>query len=171
MKFDDYGVAFLTTDDVCELLYKNPSATLDHLIVENPELYNDAIKHFYLELFPLKKYHETNDLSIEEFDAQNIANWHMPDEYKKLDIVSYIVTLCNTDLELDRVAQELLLYEQRNLFDLLRFLKYMVDLFKKHNVVYGIGRGSSTASYVLYLIGVHKINSITYDLDIKEFLK
>ena len=95
----------------------------------------------------------------------------MPDEYKKLNIVDHIVSLCTTDEELNRVATELLLYEERNLFDLLRYLKYMVDIFKKHDVVYGIGRGSSTSSYVLYLLGVHKINSIKYELDITEFLK
>jgi len=34
-----------------------------------------------------------------------------------------------------------------------------------------VGRGSSVASYCLYLLGVHKINSLKFDLDIKEFLK
>jgi DNA polymerase III alpha subunit len=42
---------------------------------------------------------------------------------------------------------------------------------RKHNIVWGVGRGSSVASYVLYLIGVHKINSMYYDLDIEEFLR
>jgi DNA polymerase III alpha subunit len=95
----------------------------------------------------------------------------MPDEYKKLDIAEYIVNLCTNDIELSRVAEELILFQERNLFDLLRFLKYMVDVFKEHDVVYGIGRGSSTSSYVLYLLNVHKINSIQYELDIREFLK
>ena len=67
---------------------------------------------------------------------------------------------------------ELLLeFEKRDMFMLLRYLKYFVDTMRKNKVVWGLGRGSSVSSYVLYLIGVHKINSIYYDIPINEFLK
>jgi DNA polymerase III alpha subunit len=171
MNFDEYGSAYISSDDLCNLLYKNPDLQIEHFLVEDPELYNDSISKFYLDLVPLKKYLKLTDISIEEFDDKNINNWYMPDEYKNLDIAEYIVNLCTSEIELDRVATELFLFQERNLFDLLRFLKYMVDTFKKNNIVYGIGRGSSTSSYVLYLLGVHKVDSIEYDLDIKEFLK
>lgn len=171
MKFDDYGVAYLTSDNVCELLYKNSRISLDGISLDDPTQYNNAVKHFYLDTPLLRQYHTLRDISIEDFDSKNISNWYMPEEYKQLNIVDYLVGLCKSEVELERVAEELLLYEERNLFDLLRFLKYMVATFQDGNVVYGIGRGSSVASYVLYLIGVHKINSIAYDLDIKEFLK
>ena len=95
----------------------------------------------------------------------------MPDKYKQLDIAEYLLNLCNTDAELQRVGQELLLYQDRNMFDLLRFLVYIVDVMRENDIVWGVGRGSSVASYVLYLIGVHKINSLYYDLDIAEFLR
>jgi DNA polymerase III alpha subunit len=95
----------------------------------------------------------------------------MPQEYKNFDIAQYVLELCKTQEELQRVGQELLLYQDRNLFMLLRFMKYLVDTLRKNNIVWGVGRGSSVASYVLYLIGVHKINSLYYDLDITEFLK
>jgi DNA polymerase III alpha subunit len=78
---------------------------------------------------------------------------------------------CTTDAELQRVADELMLFQERDLFNLLRWLKYFVDTMRANQVVWGVGRGSSVASYVLYLIGVHKINSMYYDLDISEFLK
>jgi DNA polymerase III alpha subunit len=42
---------------------------------------------------------------------------------------------------------------------------------RKNKIVWGVGRGSSVASYVLFLIGIHKVNSLKYNLDIKEFLK
>jgi DNA polymerase III alpha subunit len=42
---------------------------------------------------------------------------------------------------------------------------------RSNNIVWGVGRGSSVASYVLYLLGVHKVDSIKYGLDIREFLK
>ena len=42
---------------------------------------------------------------------------------------------------------------------------------RKNNIVWGVGRGSSVASFVLFLIGVHKINSLYYDISIDEFLR
>ena len=95
----------------------------------------------------------------------------MPEEYKSLDIAQYLLDLCTTEAELQRVGQELILYQERDLFNLLRYLKYFVDTMRKNSVIWGIGRGSSVASYALYLLGVHRINSIYYDLDIEEFLK
>jgi DNA polymerase III alpha subunit len=95
----------------------------------------------------------------------------MPDEYKRMDIAKWLLDECKSQAELQRVGEELLLYQERDLFDLLRYLKYMVDTFRKNNVVWGLGRGSSVASFALYLIGVHKINSMYYDLNINEFLK
>jgi len=47
----------------------------------------------------------------------------------------------------------------------------MVDTFRKNNVVWGVGRGSSVSSYVLYLLGVHRVDSIKYKLNINEFLR
>jgi DNA polymerase III alpha subunit len=110
-------------------------------------------------------------MPIDKYDDAMQTQWHMPDDYKELDIAEYILSLCQEDYELQRVAQELLLYQERDLFNLLRYLKYLVDTLRKNNVVWGVGRGSSVASYVLFLLGVHKIDSLHYQLDINEFLK
>ena len=96
---------------------------------------------------------------------------HMPNNYRELDIAEWVLGQCKTAEELQRVGQELILYQERDLFDLLRFMKYLVDTLRKNNIVWGVGRGSSVASYILYLIGVHRIDSLYYDLDIAEFLK
>jgi DNA polymerase III alpha subunit len=95
----------------------------------------------------------------------------MPQAYSDLDIAKYILSLCETQEQLQRCAEELLLFQEKNLFDLLKYLKYLVDTMKENHIIWGIGRGSSVASYVLYLLGVHRINSLYYDLDIREFLK
>jgi DNA polymerase III alpha subunit len=110
-------------------------------------------------------------LSIDDFDALCQNSWHMPEEYKNLDIAEWILNQCTTDAERQRVGEELLLYLDRNLFPLLQYLKYLVDTMRANNVVWGVGRGSSVSSYVLYLIGVHRINSMYYDLNIHEFLR
>lgn len=111
------------------------------------------------------------DLTLEQYDHRCQNTWFMPDEYKQLDIAEYVLTLCKTDDELQRVGQELLLYQERDLFNLLRYLKYLVDTMRNNRVVWGVGRGSSVASYVLYLLGVHRIDSMYYDLDPREFLR
>jgi DNA polymerase III alpha subunit len=92
-------------------------------------------------------------------------------EYQQLDIAAHVLALCNTDAELQRVGEELLLFQERDLFNLLRYLKYLVDVMTQNHVIWGVGRGSSVASYVLYLLGVHRINSMYYDLDPHEFLR
>jgi len=46
-----------------------------------------------------------------------------------------------------------------------------VDVMHDNRVIWGVGRGSSVASYVLYLLGVHRIDSMYYDLDAGEFLR
>lgn len=110
-------------------------------------------------------------LSVDEYDMINQRNWLMPEEYKQLDIAHHIIDLCKTDAEIQRAGQELLMFQERNLFNLLKYLKYLVDTMRSNNVIWGVGRGSSVASYVLYLLGVHRIDSMYYDLDPGEFLR
>jgi DNA polymerase III alpha subunit len=70
-----------------------------------------------------------------------------------------------------RANEELHAFAKHNMFNLLRYMIYLVDFMRENNIVWGVGRGSSVASYVLYLIGVHKIDSIKYELDWREFLR
>ena len=95
----------------------------------------------------------------------------MPDEYKNFDIAKFVLDQCTHDEEMQRVGKELLMYQKRGLFTLLQYMKYLVDLMRENNIVWGVGRGSSVSSFVLFLIGIHRINSLHYDLNIEEFLK
>ena len=170
MKYDQYGQAYTTSNELCDLLYKNPKLDISLFQVEDSLEYNRSVAELHAELDLLDSYHNISQ-TVEEFDAILQRNWRMPKEYKELDIAEYVLSLCQQDHELQRVAQELLLYQERDLFDLLRYLKYLVDTLRKNNIVWGVGRGSSVASYVLFLIGVHKIDSVYYNLNIDEFLK
>ena len=95
----------------------------------------------------------------------------MGEYYKDMDIEDWILSRCFNDIEIRRVEQELELFRQHNMITLLKYLKYLVDTMRYHNIVWGVGRGSSVASYVLYKIGIHKIDSIKYELSITEFFK
>jgi len=110
-------------------------------------------------------------LSVDEYDLMNQHRWLMPEEYQQLDIAQHVIDCCKTEDEMQRAGQELLMFQERNLFNLLRYLKYLVDTMRANNIIWGVGRGSSVSSYVLYLLGVHRIDSMYYDLDPGEFLR
>ena len=168
MRIDKYGQVILSEDDLVEHFLKNPEDKLEKVLSEE----QITLPYFLsLENQPQIKTYINLESSIEEFDSNNQNNWYMPQEYKDLDIAKYILELCKSDSELQRVGQELLMFQERNMFDLLKYLKYLVDTMRTENIVWGVGRGSSVASFVLYLLGVHKINSLYYDLSIDEFLK
>ena len=173
MKQNNYGEIIFSEDDVCDLIMqgRNVSSFQGMLVDNSVDLEKAAL---LLDCVPaLINYNTLNDKteSIQEFDRRLQQNWHMPDSYKQLDIAQHILDLCTTDTELQRCGHELLLYQERDLFDLLRFLKYLVDTMSEHQVIWGVGRGSSVASYVLYKLGVHRIDSMFYELDVEEFLR
>ena len=170
MKVDQFGQVYLTEFDLVDLLYRNPNLNLGNYPVLDPEYYNSSVDDFYLELEKLSKYREP-DVDIDEFDRINQNKWFMPVEYENFDIAEWVLNQCKNSDELQRCGQELLLFQERNLFPLLCYLKYLVDVMREHKIVWGVGRGSSVASFVLYIIGIHKINSLYYDLSIDEFLK
>jgi len=95
----------------------------------------------------------------------------MPDEYKNIDIAKWVLDQCSNQNELQRAVSELMEYAERDLLTLLQYLKYLVDTMRKHNVVWGVGRGSSVASFVLYLIGIHRIHSLKNNLNFNEFMR
>lgn len=171
MNYDQFGQSYTDTNELADMLYRNPDIDLSKFFVIDGDQYNQSVKDLWVDFPKLQKYQKLEVSSIEEFDANMQSNWHMPDEYKTLDIAQWLLDECKTEVELQRVGEELLLYQERELFPLLCYLKYFVDTMRKNNIVWGLGRGSSVSSYVLYLIGVHKIDSIYYDLPIDEFLK
>jgi DNA polymerase III alpha subunit len=86
-------------------------------------------------------------------------------------LVEFLYGECTTDEQRDRVSQELELFVSNGMYDVLYVMKYIVDTLRANNIVWGVGRGSSVASYVLFIIGVHKIDSVKYKLPINEFFK
>lgn len=168
MRVDSYGQRVYTEDDLCSLYYKDSSRTVKNMLVDSDITFSDILE---LPNVPtLIKYVEPKT-TVAEFDKKLQEHWFMPESYRNFDIAKYVLDLCSNDEELQRVGKELLMYQDRDMFDLLRYLKYLVDTMREHNIVWGVGRGSSVASFVLFLIGIHRINSLYYDLDIEEFLK
>lgn len=107
-------------------------------------------------------------------------SWNIPDEYKQMDIVSYICDrhiALTADMSPDeaelrdrRLLTELKAYKKYGLDDVIRAIIWLINNLTANNVIWGVGRGSSVASYVLYVIGVHDVDSYAYQLDINDFL-
>jgi Bacterial DNA polymerase III alpha NTPase domain len=173
MKQNKFGQLIFSESDVCSLLMQgHPIDSLKHVVVEDSVDLEQLTKHIeHPDSLLTWTFPYNAETSVEEFHAEQQANWHMPEEYKTLDIAQHVLSLCRTEAELQRCGQELLLYQGRDLFDLLRYLTYLVSVMKQNRVIWGVGRGSSVASYVLYLLGVHRIDSMYYDLDPQEFLR
>jgi len=95
----------------------------------------------------------------------------MPQKYYELNVLQWLLDKCQNDFEKKRVEQEYLLFEKKNFIKVLQFLIYFIDTLRANNIVWGVGRGSSVASFCLFLIGVHKINPLQYNLNIAEFLR
>ena len=171
IKTDDLGIPHFSNKDLVNMIY---SGNIDkvHVVLCDPsddiDKFNSAMEQQGLD--PLQKYIPL-DVDQKTFDGVCQSEWFMPDEYKNMDVYRVVEERCNTNEEVTRVDEEFMAYEEKGLLDLLRYMVYLVDFMRENNIVWGVGRGSSVASYVLYVIGVHKINSIQYDLDWREFLR
>jgi DNA polymerase III alpha subunit len=170
MKTDQYGQIIYDESDLVNMIMRDATIEcLQGMLVEPGVNLEEASA--YLEQVPELIEYSFTDMTMEEFDIMKQNTWHMPDEYRQLDIAEYVLGLCDTEARLQRCGEELLMFQERNLFDLLRYLKYLVDTLRANNMIWGVGRGSSVASYVLYLLEVHRIDSMFYDLDPTEFLR
>jgi DNA polymerase III alpha subunit len=172
VKTNQYGQVELTEAETFNALYNKTITNLNGIYIDQPDQYNTAVKTNADPINLLQSLPE-NTVSIEQFDANLQDNWFMPEGYKSnsFDIVSHLLDKCTTDVERNRVLEELELFAKNDMIELLCYLRYLVDTMKENNIVWGVGRGSSVASYCLYLLNVHRIDSIKYELDIREFFK
>ncbi len=133
---------------------------------------NDIRK--YNVLVPIEK-----QITIKEEVTELSFEWQIPLEYKQIDVVEFVrgklheIDGQTSDIELreTRLAEELLLYKKLKLYDAIRTLIYIINTFNDKNIIWGVGRGSSVSSYVLYLIGVHDVDSFKYGLNINDFIR
>jgi DNA polymerase III alpha subunit len=150
----------LKEQDLVELLYqeRESAVTIDaELLAE----YQSACRELGL----------TPRFTLEHIPADPHQHWNMPVLYQDLDLDVYFAGLISTPEQIQRVTQELDLFRENGLEPMLRFMIYMVDIMRENHILWGVGRGSSVSSYLLFLIGLHSVDAIKYNLDIKEFIK
>ena len=174
MKTDKLGIPRFSNRDLIDMIY---SGDVDkcHVVLCDE---SDDVNQFnaVCEEQGINKLQKYIPLDVDQktFDGVCQSEWFMPDEYKDINVYEYVLgkaeTPCPQHVQ-DRIWEELDAFKERNMHNLLRYMIYLVDFMRENDIVWGVGRGSSVASYVLYLIGVHKINSIQFDLDWREFLR
>jgi DNA polymerase III alpha subunit len=171
MTRDDYGRIEYNSLDIIDILYQNPDldTTKLHLSENDLKTYNESCEKCSV----VKKFSSLPKLTVtvEEYDKINQNNWFIPKEYFDINIVELLLDKTSNEEEYQRVVSELELYYEKDMIHILIIAIYLVENFRKNNIVWGVGRGSSVSSFCLYLIGLHKINSLKYNLDIREFLK
>lgn len=169
MKINACGQVARSESELLELFRINPEINLTQAVSWQTEQHNAAVAELYSDLSLLVPWSECADPA--EYHQQNQTQWRMPESFQQLDIAELLISRCTDSAELERMSQELILFQDLDLFPLLRYLHWMVTVFAQNNIVVGVGRGSSVASFALYKLGVHRINSLKWNLDITEFLK
>ena len=148
-----------TTEQLIKGIVKYGPDILEHCVcTDDLSKYKNKIEKEFLD-YPLPK---------KSIDS---TNWFLPYKYQNTDMKQHLLARCSSDAELDRVNIELAEYEKRNLFPLLKQMVYIIDTLREKNIIWGVGRGSRDASFVLYLRGVHKVDRIKYNIPLNEFFK
>lgn len=171
LKTDSLGIPRFTNRDLVDMIYSGNIEKCHIVLCDSDsdiDLFNKAAED--LGFSPLTKYVHL-DVDQKTFDGVCQSEWYMPDEYKNMDILNYLVDQCNSADAYVRMLDEWEEFQKRDMIDLLRYMKYLVDFMRENNIVWGVGRGSSVASYILFLIGIHKVDSLKYNLDWREFLR
>ena len=107
--------------------------------------------------------------------------WQIPNKYKTLNVHSLVLdkleVLCADKSDeyilkaVNRVELELKYFVETDSIDFIRCIVYIIDYFKDRSIFWGVGRGSSCASMVLFLLELHLVDPIYYDLPITDFIK
>lgn len=168
---DAWGRTIFEPESIIEMMM-NGTDVSSLLIEESPivEEYNQWCERFNKVDFKIETPAEPKNTPEEEH-AYRATQWMISDEIKTIDVRGFLLSMCVNEAQRDRINYEMDLFEQRELIPLLQLMMFLVDHFRRNGIVWGVGRGSSVASFVLYLIGVHKIDPIRYGLDVREFLK
>lgn len=170
MKTDTWGRVWFHGDEAVELLMRGHDITT--LLIEDSDAiaqYNQACRE-HDKIGALIPPIPTPD-SPEADTARRVATWFIPEEFRSIAVRERLLAMCERDEAIARVNLEMDQFEARGMVPVLQLMFFLVAHCRTHGVVWGVGRGSSVASYCLFLIGVHKCDSLYHNLDITEFLR
>lgn len=165
-RFDDAGNCFLTVDGVIELMYQGKDIDTHHIIIDP----NDKDVEQYNHYSYAKKLYNDKYFPVNITERKNV--WFYPPEYDTIDVLEFFAQMCKTPEEWERAENEVKMFFSKGFEKFLRFCIYLAVVLKQNDdIVHGVGRGSSCACFLLYLLGINKVNPLEYGLEIEEFLK
>lgn len=169
---DEWGNVIFDTDGMIDHLMRGNHLTSEMTAQPVPGVvrFNALCKEYDHPDDQVGEY-QAPDVPVSDWDAEHQSQWFIPEPYASMDVLEHLLMRCTTEEQIERVLYEWSLFEERNMIPLLRFMIYAVQHFRENDIVWGVGRGSSVASYALFLIGVHRVDSMMHNLDIREFLK
>ena len=104
--------------------------------------------------------------------------WVLPEPYKYLNLDEYLFGLVDRierddlyEARVERLSSEIWLFKEAKLDDVLRVLIYVVDTMTEQNAIWGVGRGSSCSSYLLFLLGLHEVDPVLHGIEITDFIR
>ena len=164
------GSISVDPDSVLDYVFKLTSQghSLEKLYVTSitPDIdaYNDVSEH------PLTVKEQCNCIFPPE--------WNLPEHYKYMNLDDYLFKLVDRievdelyEQRIERLSTEIWMFKQLKLDDVLRTLIYVIDTMQAKNAIWGVGRGSSCSSYLLFLLGLHEVDAVRYDVQITDFLQ
>lgn len=168
---NDYGDIVISRDDAINHILEG--SDIDGIIIDDEDevAHYNHMKHVIDSTLPTINAPVEYKTSPDNHLKRLSNKWTIPSNYIYMDIVSYLIERCTTDVEKVRVTEELVEFEKRKELDILKVMVYIVDKFRENNIVWGVGRGSSVSCFCLYLIGINKINPLVYDISYTEFFK
>lgn len=169
---DDWGRTLFDPSDAFELLYSGtPISELRFTHADDALRRFNSVCRFFNRADHAGVVAADLETTPEEEHRRRAERWIMPEPFASMDVRAYLIELCTDELQVARVNDEMALFIERGLEPVLRAMVWLIAQFREHGVVWGVGRGSSVASYCLFLIGVHKIDPLRYGFDIREFLR
>jgi len=108
--------------------------------------------------------------------APETFEWTIPKRYQELDITDLCIEglvnkRVNKDEYVNRLSWELKRMEEMGMFPFVRCLVYVTDKLREADVVWGVGRGSSCASLVMFLLDINRVDPVKYGIPAEEFFK
>lgn len=152
------------------LLGLEPSQVSTKVLTDDLSLHNSLVDQ------PEEKITTSHD-GVQILNRITPESYQIPVEYLNIDLKEFVLakyreTLSGepeSQIALARINTELGEIQKRGIESLFKTIIYVVDQFKKHQTVFGVGRGSSCACFILYVLGLNLVNPLKYDIPVDEF--
>ena len=158
---DGWDLSFKTYDELCEAYRKQGALSEDVYLtaIENTNKMADMVEEFVLDRHT--KYPKIYDDPVKTF-KQKINEGYKNNEY--------IHQRYSKKEVLDRVQEELAVYEKVGAIDFMLLETYIREWERSVGIHSGPGRGSVSGSMIAYLLNITKMDSLKFHLNFFRFM-